>query len=490
MNKNLKARITKSREELWAEDTNLSKVFHGLEREEYGLWRRLSIITKEQAETASRGVLKFIRPYYDKTYYQTHQKQWCVYINQRIHDQKKRERINQTYFNGEMGSGRYDMMKYHPAEKEYLVFPQTISAEMNAVPLGFIRTDAVTGTGLYVLADPTPWQIVILSSALYTEWAKTVGSLGFYNGAELFPFPPKQEGDTETIESYAASLREIWESGQTDKLPNVLNLLNDYVDSLYRERCSMELETEIDPTDRLRYLFALCDKRGAVAKAAKELAEYNRRNILVHPDVPPFALPTMIAILHSKEPVHPTGLKEYKVSRTLEPYGIFSALTEKGLLRRIDTPQTVIDKNGRKLNTLYAAVPDFTDFFVEWIHFYLPEDGAKRREAWRLARLPRTEERNPLFPALNEYKTLKILWGADMPLSRKEIKEQGCAPGTVDKLLEKNLVEIVGANPARYRSAVPELEFAVIAVREILSKMESAKRDKVISKMNELLEKV
>ena len=375
-------------------------------------------------------------------------------------------------------------MGRHPAEKEYLIIPHTIPAELSAVPLGFARTDAVIGTGLCAIADPTPWEIVILSSAFYAEWTKTVGNLRFYHKADYFPFPPRQQGDTEATEEFAVSLREIWGSGQMEKLPGVLEQLNDYVDSLYRERCRVELEKEIDPTDRLHYLFAICDKRGAVAKAAKELEDYNRHNILAHPDVPPLTQPTMLAILNSKEPVHPTGLKECNISGSCEPYGLFATLTRKGLVRRIDTPQTVIDKNGRKLNTLYAAVPDYTDFFVGWIYFYLPMNSAKQREVWQLAQLPGTGERNPQFPTVNEYKTLRSLWSADKPLSKKTVKERGCAPDALDRLLEKSLIEIAGTNPTRYRPALPESEFAVIAVREILSKLDERKAF-VISKVNQ-----
>lgn len=480
MNKKLEARILESKKNLWTIDTDNNRTFDGINDGRYWVRRELAILSQEQIEAATRGVKKLIRPYYSKDYFQSREEKLCLYIAGKSIKPDMKKRIGEKYFNGKWSHYGYDFLKNYPAETEYLIFPHKVPHAAETIPLAFVPPNSVIGEGLYAIADPSPWEVVIISSALYMEWAKTVGSLDLSDGAAYFPFPAKQDGDCEAMEPYAAALRVIWESGQMDELPVVIKQLNDYVDSLYRERCSAELDKEIDPTDRLRYLFALCDKRGAVAKAAKELEHYNRHNILAHPEVPPLTLPTMLAILNSEEPVHPSGLDEYNLSRDCEPYGIFATLTRKGLVRRVDTPQTLIDKNGRKLNTLYEAVPDYVDFFVDWIELYLPADTMKRKEVWRLAQLPGSGERNPQFPTVNEYNTLKLLWNVGQPLSKKEIKEQGCVPGTGDSLMEKELVENAGSGSMRYQAAISELDFDGIAIREILSKIAADRAEKVI----------
>ena len=95
-----------------------------------------------------------------------------------------------------------------------------------------------------------------------------------------------------------------------------------------------------------------------------------------------------------------------------------------------------MDKNGKKRNTAYESDVEYTGFFVEWIKFYLPEDPEQRSRAWELALLP-SKERNPQFPGGSEYKTLKILWSAEKPLMKKEIKAERGMPETIDRLLEK-----------------------------------------------------
>ena len=118
-----------------------------------------------------------------------------------------------------------------------------------------------------------------------------------------------------------------------------------------------------------RQLLALCDKRGALAKSEKEKADYNRQNILACPAVHRKSLPVFLAVLNNKKPVRPSDMGEYVVSsKYLEPYSAITRLTSKGMLRRVDTPRTFVDKNGRIQNTSYEATVDYMDFFLSLIH--------------------------------------------------------------------------------------------------------------------------
>ena len=133
-----------------------------------------------------------------------------------------------------------------------------------------------------------------------------------------------------------------------------------------------------------------------------------------------------------------------------------------------------MDKNGKKRNTAYESDVEYTGFFVEWIKFYLPEDPEQRSRAWELALLP-SKERNPQFPGGSEYKTLKILWSEEKPLMKKEIKAERGMPETIDRLLEKGLVEERKGQYRRYQPLLSEVDFHAAAIREILSRMDERK---------------
>lgn len=406
----------------------------------------------------------------------------CFYIADKSIKADMRRKIGNLYFGGEFANFTYDPMKHHPARTEYLIFAG--SAEASTFAMALVPCNSVIGEGLCAIADPDPWDIGILASAMFAEWTKSIGGTSLY-ATEYFPFPPKREKDSELMEPYIAPLYAMWRAGKTQKISQALKKLNDYVDSLYLERCRAELDEEMNPTcDRPKFLLALCDKRGALAKAKKEIANYNRQNILAYPGVPRKALPLFIAVLNSKEPVRPSFLDKYVIAKGYaEPFGFCATLTSKGLLRKVDTPQTVIDKNGRKLNTLYEAVPDYMDFFMSWLECYLPAECEKRWEVWKKAQFPGTEERNPLFPEWNEYKSLKILWSENVPMTKTGLKSHGGIPDTLERLVKKGLVRVSVSKSRTYEPTMSEMDFDTIAVREIISKITVDEKDTVISEI-------
>ena len=487
LDKELIARIEKAQsEQLWIYDTNHSPIFCGYNEEER--WRRLelAILSTAQVASATKGVRKHIRPYFDASFFQDKVWKMCIYIADKSIEAEMRRKIGEMYFGGEYFNFSYDHMKHYSARTEYLIFAHSVESN---VPMAFVPPNSVIGEGLYAIADPDPWDIGILSSKMFAEWTKVIGSTDIYNGAGYFPYPPKQAGDDELMKPYIEPLCEMWRNGKTGEDPVALKKLNDYVDFLYLERCSGELNPKVDPaSDRLNYLLALCDKRGALAKSEKEKADYNRQNILACPAVHRKSLPVFLAVLNNKKPVRPSDMGEYVVSsKYLEPYSAITRLTSKGMLRRVDTPRTFVDKNGRIQKTSYEATVDYMDFFVSWVNFYLPRDSEKRREVWQKAQSFGSEERNPLFPTLNEFKTLKVLWDIDKPLNKAHIKSHGGSPETIEKLLTKGLVEESVAYPGKYIPTISEVDFDTAAVREILSKITVDEKDMVISEIASLI---
>ena len=475
MEKKLIERITRSHSELWRYDCNHLKVSSGLAASEYE-FRGMAVLSEEAAEKEAPAVKRLVKTCYERDYFQTRAAKKCIYMAGTPVAADLRRRIGMKYFRNPAGRGsRYDPLKRQAADNEYLIFPDTLPENARGVPLALVSDGAVIGDGLWRVADPTLWDCGILASEVFAEWMKTVGSLGLYDCVCQFPFPPQREGDCEVMERFLNPLRRYWETGQEMGLSEALETLNGYVDSLYRERCPIDIQGEPSlPESRILYLLALRDKRGSAAKIAREGEAYNSRNVLAHPDVPRISLPTLLTILNSKEPVQPEKLGENLLSRAQDPYGSLKTLVKKGYLRRVETERTTVDKNGKKRNTAYESDVEYTGFFVEWIKFYLPEDPEQRSRAWELALLP-SKERNPQFPGGSEYKTLKILWSAEKPLMKKEIKAERGMPETIDRLLEKGLVEERKGQYRRYRPLLSEVDFHAAVIREILSRMDERK---------------
>ena len=99
------------------------------------------------------------------------------------------------YFRNPAGRGsRYDPLKRHAADNEYLIFPDTLPENARSVPLALVSAGAVIGDGLWRVADPTLWDCGILASEMFAEWIRLWGVWVFTTAFANFLFLRNEKG--------------------------------------------------------------------------------------------------------------------------------------------------------------------------------------------------------------------------------------------------------------------------------------------------------
>ena len=194
MEKKLIERITRSHSELWRYDCNHLKVSSGLAASEYE-FRGMAVLSEEAAEKEAPAVKRLVKTCYERDYFQTRAAKKCIYMAGTPVAADLRRRIGMKYFRNPAGRGsRYDPLKRHAADNEYLIFPDTLPENARSVPLALVSAGAVIGDGLWRVADPTLWDCGILASEMFAEWIRLWGVWVFTTAFANFLFLRNEKG--------------------------------------------------------------------------------------------------------------------------------------------------------------------------------------------------------------------------------------------------------------------------------------------------------